>query len=183
MFESRFNLGWCNRMAESTNVNGISPEMVADAPGQSLTKSAKWRRCRKTPKQLSVTTVSTSISRSRVLRYSIPTGCHGFRPHAFDGAVVYGELRTRTMGAPTTYKWKNLKPWPIFAAIQVFKLAQCSCRLHSYRLCVATVTRAGYARTIRAKTCRLSKNSTTGSLGLFPNRLHTDFDISHAISL
>ena len=62
LFESRFKPACVTEWPKAQNVNGISPEMVADAPGSS-TKSAKWRRCCKTPKQLLVTTASTSIFR------------------------------------------------------------------------------------------------------------------------
>lgn len=169
LFESRFKPACVTEWPKAQNVNGISPEMVADAPGI----------IDKIGEMAALLQNAETIIGYNGKHFDIPfLECYGirFRPDAMvsdpmlDGAVVYGELRTNN-GAPSTYKWKNLKTMPIFAAIQ----AQTGTMQLPTAL-LPPMCGNGYKSRIcendTSKTCRLSKNSTTGSLGPFPNRLY-----------
>ena len=81
LFESRFKPACVTEWPKAQNINGISPEMVADAPGiiENRRNGGAAAKCRNNYR---LQRQALRYSVSRVLRYSIPTGCHGFRPHA-----------------------------------------------------------------------------------------------------
>lgn len=102
LLESRFKPACVTEWPKAQNINGISPEMVADAPGI----------IDKIGEMAALLQNAETIIGYNGKHFDIPfLECYGirFRPDAMvsdpmlDGAVVYGELRTNN-GAPSTYK-------------------------------------------------------------------------------
>lgn len=98
-----------------------------------------------------------------------------------DGAVVYGELRTNN-GAPSTYKWKNLKTMADFCGYTGSNwhnaAADCIATAYVWQRLQEPDMRERYEQNMQAL-----KEFNDWELGAISESPIPDLDISQAISL